>query len=291
MHLNSLPLKWLLFILLCLTWGSSFILMKSGLEDLTPYQVASIRIIFAGLAMLPITLKAFKNTPRKLITPLVVSGFLGSFFPAYFFCIAQTKIDSSLAGILNALTPIFTVAIGSLFFKLTLSWVKWTGLILGFIGMTILLIGGNQGINLTHLGFASFVIIATVCYGLNVNLINAYLKEAEPIYIAGITFTALIIPALAVLFSTGYFSDPKLWSGTYTSGTISAGVLGIMGTGVASVLFYMLVKKAGPVFASMVTYGIPFVAIAWGIVSGEVITGIQAAGMAVILVGVRLANK
>lgn len=291
MQLNSITLKWILFILLCLTWGSSFILMKAGLEDLTPYQVASIRIIFAGLAMLPFALRAFKKTPRALIKPLVVSGFLGSFFPAFFFCIAQTKIDSSLAGILNALTPIFTVAIGSLFFSLSLSWVKWTGLILGFLGMSILLLGGSQGINLTHLGFASFVILATVCYGLNVNLINNYLKDAEPMHIAGIAFTALILPALIVLIGTNYFSDPKFMDGTYVKGTVSAAALGIMGTGVASVLFYMLVKKAGPVFASMVTYGIPFVAMAWGIVSGEVITGIQAVGMTVILVGVRLANK
>jgi drug/metabolite transporter (DMT)-like permease len=265
--------------------------MKSGLEDLTPYQVASIRIIFAGAAMLPIAFKAFKKTPRNLITPLIISGFLGSFFPAYFFCIAQTKIDSSLAGILNALTPIFTVAIGSLFFKLTLSWVKWSGLILGFLGMSILLLGGTAGINLTHLGFASFVILATICYGLNVNLINNFLKEAEPTSIAAIAFTSLIIPALAVLYGSGYFNDPKLIDGTYTQGTVSAAVLGIMGTGVASILFYMLVKKAGPVFASMVTYGIPFVAMGWGILSGEIITSIQAMGMAVILIGVRLANK
>jgi drug/metabolite transporter (DMT)-like permease len=116
------------------------------------------------------------------------------------------------------------------------------------------------------------------------------LQNAVPINIATIAFTSLIVPTLIILAVTGYFTDPRLLNGTWTSGTISATVLGIVGTGVASVTFYMLMKKAGPVFASMVTYGIPFVAIAWGISIGETITLKQVAGMIVILLGVKLAN-
>ena len=283
-------MKWVLFIVLCFIWGSSFVLMKTGLEALSPFQVASIRIIFAGVFMLPFAKKAYTEVPKEIIRPIIISGFLGTFFPAYLFCIAQTKIDSSLAGILNALTPLATIAIGTAFFNMKLGWIKWAGMIMGFAGMLVLLLNGNKGISFQYVGYAFFVVIATLCYGLNVNVVSKYIQNAAPMHIATIAFTSLILPTLLILFLTGYFTDPRLMSGAWTSGTIAAAVLGVMGTGVASVTFYMLMKKAGPVFASMVTYGIPFVAIAWGITTGETITLMQVVGMAIILLGVRLAN-
>lgn len=284
-------IKWILFMLLCLIWGSSFVLMKTGLESLSPYQVASLRILFTGMVMLPLLPAAIKSVPKAIILPIILSGFLGSFFPAFLFSVAQTKIDSSLAGILNSLTPIFTVAIGTMFFKLKIGWVKWAGMLTGFAGMVILLLGNAKGISLNYLGYALFVILATLFYGLNVNVVNQLLRNTQPLHVATIAFTALTIPTLIILISTGYFTDPNLLNGSWTAGTIAAATLGIMGTGVASVLFYTLVSKAGPVFASTVTYGIPFVAIAWGLIYGEQITLTQLAGMCVILVGVRLANK
>ena len=283
--------KWILFVILCLTWGSSFIIMKGGMEILSPYQLASIRIISAGLIMLPWIRTAYRAVPKKAVPALILSGFLGTLLPAYLFCIAQTKIDSSIAGILNALTPIFTLAIGMLFFNLKVGWIKWIGMLLGFAGMLVLVFGASRQINMQYIGYTFFVIIATICYGLNVNVVNQYLKDVAPLHIATIAFTALIIPNLIILASTGYFTDPNLLNGSLTRGTIAGVVLGIVSTCLASVIFYTLMKKAGPVFASMVTYGIPLVALGWGFVAGETITGLQVAGMAVILAGVRLANK
>jgi hypothetical protein len=283
--------KWILFVILCLTWGSSFIIMKGGMEILSPYQLASIRIISAGLIMLPWIRTAYRAVPKKAVPALIISGFLGTLLPAYLFCIAQTKIDSSIAGILNALTPIFTLAIGMLFFNLKVGWIKWVGMLLGFAGMLVLVFGASRQINMQYIGYTFFVIIATICYGLNVNVVNQYLKDVAPLHIATIAFTALIIPNLIILASTGYFTDPNLLNGSLTKGTIAGVVLGIVSTCLASVIFYTLMKKAGPVFASMVTYGIPLVALGWGFVAGETITGLQVAGMAVILAGVRLANK
>jgi len=283
--------KWILFVILCLTWGSSFIIMKGGMEILSPYQLASIRIISAGLIMLPWIRTAYRAVPKKAVPALILSGFLGTLLPAYLFCIAQTKIDSSIAGILNALTPIFTLAIGMLFFNLKVGWIKWVGMLLGFAGMLVLVFGASRQINMQYIGYTFFVIIATICYGLNVNVVNQYLKDVAPLHIATIAFTALIIPNLIILASTGYFTDPNLLNGSLTKGTIAGVVLGIVSTCLASVIFYTLMKKAGPVFASMVTYGIPLVALGWGFVAGETITGLQVAGMAVILAGVKLANK
>lgn len=284
-------MKWILYILLCLIWGSSFILMKEGLEAINPYHLALIRILSAGLIMLPLSVQAYKNVPKKLIFPIVLSGFLGTFIPSFCFTIAQTKVDSSLAGIMNSLTPIFSVAIGVLFFQLKIGWIKWTGMILGFAGMVLLVLGNTKSINLDHIGYSLFIIAATICYGLNVNVVTRFVKDAAPLHVAAIAFTSLIIPAVILLGITGFFSAPELLNSTWSKGIITASVLGIINTGLASVLFYFLVRKAGPVFASTVTYGIPIIAIGWGLIYREEITSFQISAMIFILLGVRLANK
>lgn len=288
---NQHALNWLLFILLCLTWGSSFILMKTGLRVLSPYQVASIRIIGAGIIMLPLARKAFREVPKSLIKPVILSGFLGTFIPAFLFCIAGTRVDSALSGILNALTPIFTVAIGKAFFNLKIGWMKWLGMLLGFAGMLVLLLGGINTIDTSYLGYALLILLATVCYGLNVNVVNQYLKDAAPLNIASIAFTALIIPNLLILAATGYFTSPEVLTEEWNRATLISLFLGVVSTAAASVIFYLLMKRAGPVFASMVTYGIPFVALGWGLLDGETVTYTQVAGLLVILLGVRIANK
>jgi drug/metabolite transporter (DMT)-like permease len=290
MNKNNL-VKWALFFLLALIWGSSFILMKEGLKGLNAYQVASLRIFSAGIILLPFLGKALKAVPKKKFAPIILSGFLGTFFPAFFFCIAETKIDSSLAGVLNALTPICTLAIGMAFFKLKIGWLKWVGMLLGLCGMVILLLGGSQQISANYLGYTLFVLLATVCYGLNVNVANRYFQEFSPLHIVTIAFTALIIPTVFILAFTGFFSNIDINNQVWIKSASSSILLGVGGSCLASVIFYTLLKKAGPVFASMVTYGIPFVAFFWGFIAGEAVTLIQLSGLVVILLGVRMVNK
>lgn len=284
-------MTWILYFLLCLIWGSSFILMKEGLEAINPYHLALIRIISAGTIMLPLAFQAYRKVPRNMIIPIILSGFLGTFIPSFCFTLAQTKVDSSLAGIMNSLTPIFTVAIGAVFFQLKISSLKWMGMFLGFAGMMILVLGNTGSINTEHISYSLFIILATICYGLNVNVITRFVKDAAPMHVAAIAFTSLIIPGLIILAATGFFSAPQLINGNWNSGILAAATLGIVNTGLASVIFYLLVKKAGPVFSSTVTYGIPFIAIGWGILDKEPITVYQVMAMLIILVGVRLANK
>ena len=290
MKTNSF-IKWALFVLLCFIWGSSFILMKEGMKGLSPYQVASLRILSAGLVLSPFLLKAMKETPKKLIWPIVLSGFIGTFFPAYLFCLAETVLASSLAGILNSTTPLFTIIIGALFFKQKNGWSKWIGVIIGFIGMILPTISQFGTVEIGYFAFYLMVLTATVLYGINANVVHQYLKDATPTNVATIAFSSLIIPTSLILAGTGFFSTIDPTNTIWLKATGASILLGIGGTCIASVIFYMLMKKAGPVFASMVTYGIPFVAIFWGILSGETITTIQIAGMAVILLGVRVANR
>lgn len=256
---------------------------------LTPYQVASIRMLSAGLVLVPFALKAFRDIPRNRLTLVIVSGLLGSFFPAYLFCIAETRIDSSLAGILNALTPLFTILVGMSFFQLKASALKITGVVIGFIGLCLLMaVSGN--ISFDHFSYALLVLLATFFYGINVNMIGRHMTGISSLHIASVAFVFLIIPSSLILYATNYFSlsfrDPNV-----QLASLSAIVLGVLGTAFASILFYQLVKRAGTLFASMVTYGIPFVAVLWGLLYGEQISLIQMGCLAVILVGVYLVNK
>lgn len=282
-------LNWVLFIALSVIWGSSFKLMKEGMMSLSAYQVASIRMTSAGIVLLPFAFKAIRTIPANKRGLIVLSGLLGSFFPAYLFCVAETKIDGSLAGILNALTPLFTILVAVTIFKAKVPFRKWLGVIIGFLGLCLLFIA--KGIpELSHVGYSSLVLIATVCYGLNVNLVSRHLNGIDSLHIASAAFCFLLIPSVLILAATGYFSLDFTDRGVITS-TGSAFFLGAMGTAVASIIFYILVKRAGVIFSAMVTYGIPFVAILWGLFDSEDITVLQMGCLGIILAGVYVTNK
>jgi len=293
--MNQRFASWSLFILLCLIWGSSFILMKWVLYDahqqpvLSPFHVAALRMLSSGLVMLPFLRSALKQIPKKTVRYVLLSGWLGSFFPAFLFCIAETKIDGALTGSLNSLTPLFVILTGALFFGLRTSRAKITGVIIGLCG-SALLVYKNASLPASYGYYVGFVILATVLYGINVNMVHSKLAGVPSVTIGAVSFTGLIIPALIVLLTTGYFQQP-LAQHSYAISTLASCILGILGTAVASILFYVLVKKAGGLFASLVTYGIPFVAIGWGIYYGEKVTWLNLLALCIILLGVYLANR
>lgn len=282
-------MNWVLFIGLSVIWGSSFQLMKTGMEALSAYQVAALRMASAGIVLLPFFIRALRNIPKQKIGLIVWSGLLGNFFPSFLFCIAETRIDSALAGILNALTPLFTILVSVSFFQAKVSWNKWLGVSIGFIGLCLLFL--SKGVpDLSYVSYSSLVLVATICYGLNVNLVSRHLQGIDSIHIASAALGFLLLPALLTLFITGYFNHdftatPVLFS------TGASVVLGALGTALASILFYMLVKRAGVIFSSMVTYGIPFVALIWGFLAHEEITLLQIGCLGIILAGVWVTNK
>jgi drug/metabolite transporter (DMT)-like permease len=281
---------WLLFILLSIIWGSSFILMKAGMQTLSAYEVATIRILSAAIVLLPFAAKALKNVERNKITYVILSGFLGSFFPAYLYCLAETRIDSSLAAILNSLTPLFTIIVGVSFFKFKASIKKIIGVIIGFTGLVLLLFATKERIYFSDIFYSLLVVVATISYALNVNMVSVYLHNTPSLQIASLAFSFLLIPALIILVATGYFSLP-IFEAPYLYSAIASATLGVMGTAIASVLFYMLVKKEGTLFSSLVTYGIPVIAVVWGLIYGESITLAEIGCLAIILCGVYVVNK
>lgn len=288
--MNNKFTNWILFILLSFIWGSSFILMKEGLVSLSAYQVASIRIISSGLVLLPVAFMSFRHIPKNKLLIVFLSGALGSLVPAYLFCLAEQEVDSALAGVLNSLTPIFVIIAGALFFNARTTANKIAGIFIAFTASLMLFFFQprfGQGSNLLYI---SYIVLATALYGFNVNMVHKHLKDIPSLRIAAVAMVLNSIPAFIVLFLTGYFSKDFMAKGMLISTGYSA-ILGIFGTAVATVLFYMLLKRAGSVFSSMVTYGIPIIAIFWGIIYGEEIGWRQCLGMAVILSGVWVANR
>lgn len=288
--MNKFVIKWLLFIVLSLIWGSSFILMKIGLQQLSPYQVAAVRVVSSGLILLPVTLKYISDIPAKKLLLVFLSGSIGSLIPGFLFCIAEEKIDSSLAGTLNSLTPVFVIITGVVFFNVHTSSNKVIGIVIAFTGSILLLFSKPH--LLVNQNFLSIfpVILATVLYGFNVNMVSKKLLHIPSLHITAIALTFNAIPALFVLIFTGYFSMPLTNIKILTS-TGASVILGIAGTAIATVLFYILVKRASVLFASMVTYAIPFVAIFWSVFYGESFGLQQVFCMLIILAGVYFTNK
>lgn len=285
--MNYRLLNWMLFTILCIIWGSSFLLMLIGLEHLNAWQVAAIRLFSGGIILIPFVPGVLRRVPREHLSYVILSGFLGSFFPAFLFCLAETKLDSSFAGTLNSLTPIFVVIVGASFFKLKVSQKQVVGILISFTGSILLFLAksGKTG-DLLYIGF---VVLATFFYGLNVNMISRKLSGVGSFDIAVLAFSFLTIPCLIILlaFNTQQlvFSDTGiLWS------FAASAILGILGTTVASILFYILLKRAGGIFASTVTYGIPFVAIGWGLVYKEKITPAVIGSLLLILLGILITN-
>ncbi|MBK7291202.1 MAG: EamA family transporter [Chitinophagaceae bacterium] len=252
--------SWLIFIILCIIWGSSFKLMHDSQEGLSAIQIAAVRIFSAGFVFIPFAFFHFNKIPKNKLGLVILSAVVGNLLPAFLFAEAITKLDSSLAGILNSLTPICVVVIGIFFFKDHIKSQKIWGVITGFIGLVLLtvipMIIDNETISLENFGYTLLIVIATFLYGLNVNMVGHYLKGLNPVHVATVSLAVMTIPTGYILWQQG-FLDLNFNSVAVQYSIWASVALGIAGSAIATVLFYILVKKAGMLFASLVTYGIP----------------------------------
>lgn len=219
-----------------------------------------------------------------------MSGLLGSLLPSLLFCVAEEGIDSSLAGTLNCLTPVFVIITGALFFKTKTPVNKIAGIFISFTGSILLLLSLGHMQESRHLAYVSFVILATLFYGFNVNMVARHLLNISSLHIVAVALSLNAIPAMLVLAVTGFFSL-NFGNQEIMIAVGAASFLGVIGTAVATIIFYTLVKRAGGVFASMVTYGIPFIAIGWGLIFGERLGYQQVICLLIILAGVYKVNK
>ncbi len=285
---------------LALVWGSSFILMKRALIAFPPLYVAAFRIIFAGIALAPFAWQHRTQIDKRLLKYYAVIGLFGSALPALLFATAQTHINSSTASLLNALSPLCALLLGALFFGAKPEWNKILGVAIGF-GGAVLLVFAARGDAATSgiTWYALLLVAATMCYGLNANLISRYLQTSPPILtnslalgMLGVAYGAILlvlnlIRADAILPQWSSFSaHPYFWQ---SLGFLL--VLSLLGTAFSNVLYVKLIQISSPVFATSVTYLIPIVAIGWGLLDGEIITLLHTVGIVLILSGIFLVNR
>lgn len=283
-------LAWIILIGLAIIWGSSFILVKRGLEAFSPLQVAAIRTT-VGFSVLSIyALWVIQKVPRRKFIFLFLSGMMGIFIPAFLFSFAQTKLSSSLAGILNALTPLFTLLIGIAFYQQKGSQAKYWGVFLGLIGSVGLsLLSAKAG----TLGFNSYiflVVTATVLYGINVNLVKHYLSDVKPIYVSTLSLFYIGPLALITFWQTDVITTLQTQKGSGQA-LMYLILLGTFSTVIATIFFNYLLQVSSAVFASSVTYLIPIVAIIWGFLDKENLHWSHLLCFGIILLGVWLVNK
>jgi drug/metabolite transporter (DMT)-like permease len=287
-------INWSIFIILCIIWGSSFKLMADSQVGLNAAQIAAVRIFSAGLVFLPFAIFHINKIPRGKLFFVILSAVFGNLLPAFLFAEAIMKIDSSLAGILNSLTPICVVVIAILFFREKIKGQKIIGVLVGFAGLVLLtlspLILENKPLSLDNLGYTLLIVLATFLYGINVNMVGHYLKTINPIHIATVSLAFMLIPSGIILLQQG-FLQLDFNNGDIQYAIWASVALGIAGSAIATALFYMLVQRAGGLFASLVTYGIPFIALFWGFRDGEEITWLTIISLGIILLGVYLANR
>ncbi|MBN2747055.1 MAG: DMT family transporter [Bacteroidales bacterium] len=283
-------LQWVLLFVLMLVWGSSFLLMKRALVFYSAIELGTLRMVFASAAMLPFALKKFRNiTPRQWLF-LSLFALFGNLIPAYLFAIAQTKIESSLAGILNALTPVFTLIIGLILFKIKVKWINIFGLFLGLIGAASIIYNSGNTQGEVHYGYALLVILATVFYATNINLVKFKLSDLRPVQISIYGFSLMFVPMILFLFLATDIQTSVMQPGA-AAALIYPATLGLICSAGAIILFNTLIQLTSPIFASSVTYLIPIVAMIIGFFDGEHLNVFSVLWVLIIITGVRLVNK
>ena len=283
--------SWGILTLLTLVWGSSFILIKKGLLYFSSMEVGALRIVITFLFLLPLAYPRIRKVRPRDWKYLILVGIIGSGAPAFLFAMAQVGIDSSLAGILNSMTPLFTMLVGIIFFSLRIRWFNAAGVFIAFVGaLGLITISGGNTFEF-NFRYAIYVFIATLCYATNVNLVKFYLKELDPVTITVFSFILIGLPVMIyLLWATPFLSRFGNQEGI-GAGLGYIAILAIVGTGTALIFFNYLIKIASPVFASSVTYTIPIVAVLWGITDDERFSWNYLIYISLILAGIFLVNK
>lgn len=274
-------LVWPLLLVLALIWGSSFILMKRGLYSdgvpmLTPWQLATVRLSVAWLALSPFLLRHYAFL-RSHFWALLGAGMLGNGIPAFLFATAQSRIDSSLSGMLNSLTPLMTLVAGVLLFGTRVRGIHVVGILLGLVGAAGLILVARDGRPLEINFFALLPILGTVCYGLSGNIVKRHLYSLPPIATAALALT--FVGPVSLLLAAGSGLNDTLTAVPGAGKALGYVVLlAVMSSALALVLWNILLQRTSALRASSVTYLMPVVAIGWGLLDGEII-GLRELGM------------
>jgi len=288
--LKNIDQKWLYLITLSFIWGSSFILIKRSLVGYTPLQVGGLRIVFASTLLFIIGFRSLKTLSKTDWKWIGIAGLCSSFFPPFFFALAQTEISSGITSILNSVAPLFTTLVGIALFGLMLKGRQVLGVLIGLFGTVVLIAAGMENNVNQNYWYSLFIIFAALGYAFNINIIKKYLSHLSPLAVTTASFGVAFFPALIILMYTGVFQQ-FIHNSAMHQAVWYIMALAFLGTALANILFNKLIKLSSPVFAASVTYLIPLVAVLFGFLDGENISFIQLLGGLIILFGVWLVNR
>lgn len=284
------PRDWWILALLTVIWGSSFILIKKALIGFDPVEVAVLRISISTIAFVPLYFLLFRHPiPRGKLGWIALAALLGNGLPAFAYAIAQTQVESSVAGILNSLTPIWTWFFGLFLFSVAFRANQLWGVIIGFVG-AMLIIGLDPSLRIRIDTFSLLIVSGTICYGLSANIVKSKLQTVHPVALSAVGFFCIGFIAIGYSFTTDIYTNIAESYQARLS-LLAAAALALVGTVFAGVVFFRLIQRTNAVFASSVAYLIPLMALVWGILDGESVLWTHLAGMALIVTGVYVMRK
>ncbi len=282
-------LKYILFTFLCLTWGSSYILIKKVLLAYAPTELAVVRIGIAAILLMIFLPAAIRSIPRSKWIYLVLPGWIGAGIPSYLFAKAETEISSAMTGILGSVTPLLTLLIGVLFFGLSFRKNVWLGFVVALVGAIVIISQGDLSVFTLQIAPASLVLLGAVCYALSTNGVHRWLQGINSLHISSLAFSFMLPAVIGYLLAcdmSGLLEHPLL-----LQSSIYLVILSVCSTVIASVIYFRLVQIAGPAFSSMVSYFIPIVASIFGLLDGESLSVYHYAGMLMILLGLYIGKE
>ena len=280
----------MLVVILALIWGTSFILIKKGLVVYSSDELGALRMVIACAALLPFAIRNVRRVEPHRWKFLLGSGLLGNFFPAFLFAIAETRLASGLAGVLNSLTALFTLLVGAALFGQSITWMRMLGIVIGIAGTAVLIFSGNGNAELDNMYYGLYIVLATVFYGISANLIKHRLQGMKAIAVSSLALLTVGPVALVYLLTTDFLYKLQHVPGAWEA-LLYIGILAVFSTAIALILFNKLIHISTTLFASSTTYLIPVVALMWGVLDGETIHLWHYVGMVIILAGVFIVNR
>ena len=273
--------------LLALIWGASFMLIKIADRELTPAtlilgRLASATLLLAAIAVVRLRPRETLNEIRGAWRWLVLVGVVNTLIPFWLLSWGETRIDSGLASIIQGAVPIFNALLAFAFFRESrVSGLRLVGLAIGFVGVAILVGDQPHGKLLAALA----VVAMALCYAIGTLIAGRHLRGTPPLVVA---LASTTVSTLAVL-PVGVIQAPSgMWHGETIMAIL---VLGLVGTAIAYLLFFELIQRAGPNYATLVTYLVPPIALAYGAIFLGESFGLSAfLALALVLVGVALAT-
>ncbi len=280
--------NWILLLLVSFIWGSPYILREIALKSFTHSQVAAFQVFLSFILFLPLIFKNFKKLNKDNIGPLLLSGIAGNIGPSFFFAKAQTLINSSLAGMLNAMLPSITLVLAILFFKGKSNRNTLIGIGLGLIGSCAIALMGDSFGSTQFMG-VFYVFMAILSVAISINIVSFALPKLNGIEIASLAF--LFVGPMAGIFLLTTDLGTVIQADNFTQSASMLALLAVL-TFFGVIFYNQLIKRSSHIFAASIAYLIPVVALFWGItIGGDQISISQILAICLILVGVNLTHR